>query len=113
MKLPWVSRKKYDNASEENEKLKKDYETLRQEKVGLEAVIEGTNFNPLDCLESAIKINLKGKPEIMARLIMRGLRCMSRLMVTTEPLGRVAPKAAPNLALNSGVRSMLTTPVTP
>ena len=55
----------------------------------------------------------EGRPEMTARLIMRGLRCGSRLMVTRLPLGRLAPKAAPILAANSGVRSTLTTPVTP
>ena len=56
----------------------------------------------------------EGRPAITARLIMRDVRCEeSRLIQTIEPLGRMAPYAAPNLAANSGVRSTFTSPVTP
>src|SRR6266700_382694 len=56
----------------------------------------------------------EGRPAITARLIMRDVRCEeSRLRQTVEPLGRIAPYAAPNCVANSGVRSTLTKPVTP
>ena len=37
----------------------------------------------------------EGRPEMIARLIMRGVRWASRLTQTAEPLGSAAPKAAP------------------
>ena len=52
-------------------------------------------------------------PETMARLIMRELRAWSRATAMVAPRGRVAAKAAPRRAENSGVSSTLIRPVIP
>ena len=52
-------------------------------------------------------------PETRARLIIRELRAWSRATAMAAPRGRVAAKAAPSRAQNSGVISTLMRPVIP
>ena len=53
------------------------------------------------------------RPAISARLIIREERDQSREMATVLPLAESPPIAAPSLAANSGVNSMLERPVSP
>ena len=53
------------------------------------------------------------RPAISARLIIRAARDQSRLMAMVEPRTDIPPMAAPSLAANSGVNSMLERPVRP
>ena len=52
-------------------------------------------------------------PAISARLIIRAARDQSRLIATVLPRAESPPIAAPSLAANSGVNSMLERPVSP
>ena len=55
----------------------------------------------------------EGRPEIIARLIMRGLRCGSRLTVTVGPWAAPRRRPPPRVRRTPGVMSTLTRPEMP